>query len=130
LKFYSNPTNRKVRETIRSSLVFHDVQGLSSIFIQTHLQKLYPIQYWTWVARALSQSRYLIKSPNVEWKNLILSQGEVVLDGVSFIVEIYDFRKFDGVLIQSLYGLISLDFILICGRRKNLSVLLLIMGDS
>jgi riboflavin synthase alpha subunit len=72
----------------------------------------------------------LIKSPNVEWKKFILSQGEVVLDGVSFIVEMYDFKKIDRVLIQSLYGLISLDFILICGRRKNLSVLLLIMGDS
>jgi Zinc knuckle len=39
LKFYSNPINKKFRETIRSSLVFHDVQDLGPIFIQTHLQK-------------------------------------------------------------------------------------------
>jgi hypothetical protein len=39
---------------------------------------------------------YLIEPPTVEWKNLILSQGEVVLGGVRFIVEMYDFRKFNG----------------------------------
>jgi Domain of unknown function (DUF4283) len=38
----------------------------------------------------------LIESPNVEWKNHILSTGEVVLSGVSFIVEVYDFKRFDG----------------------------------
>jgi hypothetical protein len=95
LKFYSNPENRKFKETIRSSLVFHDAQGLGPIFIQTHLRKLYPIQGWTWVARALPQNRYLIEHPNLKWKNHILSH-EVVLGGVSFIVEMYDIKKFDG----------------------------------
>jgi hypothetical protein len=32
----------------------------------------------------------------MEWKNHILTQGEVILGGVSFIVDVYDFRNFDG----------------------------------
>jgi Domain of unknown function (DUF4283) len=38
----------------------------------------------------------LIEPPNIDWKTHILSHGEVVLRGVSFVVEIYDFRKFVG----------------------------------
>jgi hypothetical protein len=64
LKFYSTPINRKFRNSIRNSIVLHDEQGLGPIFLQTHLQKLFPIQGWSWVARSLPQQKFLIEPLN------------------------------------------------------------------
>jgi hypothetical protein len=96
LKFYSNPTSKKFYETIKNSLVLHDDLGLGQIYIQTHLHKIFPICGWSWIARALPQNRYLVEPSNIEWKSDVISQGELVLGSVRFIVEPYDFSKFDG----------------------------------
>jgi hypothetical protein len=96
IKFYSTPANRKFRQTIQNSIVLHDELSLGSIYIQTHLNKLFNIPGWSWVARALPNKKYLIKPPNKKWKDLVLSQGEIVLRDVRFVAELYNFRKFDG----------------------------------
>jgi Domain of unknown function (DUF4283) len=95
LKFYSNPNNKKFRATIQNSLIFHDKLELGSIYIQTYLQKLFPLQGWQWVARALPRNKYLIEPSNAEWRKYVLSKGEIDLGSVQFIVEPYDFQKFD-----------------------------------
>jgi Domain of unknown function (DUF4283)/Zinc knuckle len=96
LKFYPNLVNKKFRATIQNSLVLHDELELGPIYIQTYLQKLFPILSWFLVSCALSRNKYLVKSPNTEWKQIILSKGELVLGDVRFIAESYDFKKFDG----------------------------------
>jgi Zinc knuckle len=95
LKFYPNPNNKKFRATIQNSLIFHDKLELGTIYIQTYLQKLFPLQGWQWVARALPRNKYLIEPSNVEWCKFVLSKGEIDLGSVQFIVEPYDFQKFD-----------------------------------
>jgi hypothetical protein len=94
LKYYLNPANRKFRNSIRNNIVLHDEQGLCPIFIQTHLHKVFPIQGWCWIARALSSNNFLVEPPNEEWKKIVLSQRELILGGVRFVAELYNFRKF------------------------------------
>jgi hypothetical protein len=95
LKFHSNPTNKKFRSTIHSSLVLHDELELGPIYIQTYLQKLFFISSWSWVARALPRNKYLVEPPNADWRQMILSKSEIILGDVRFIVKTYDFKKFD-----------------------------------
>jgi hypothetical protein len=96
IKFYPNSSNKKFRATIQNSLVLHDELELGPIYIQTYLHKLFPIPGWSWVARALPRNKYLVKPPNADWRQMIISQGELVLGDVRFIAEPYDFKKFDG----------------------------------
>jgi hypothetical protein len=91
LKFYPNPSNKKFRATIQNNLVFHDKLELGPIYIQTYLQKLFPLQGWQWVARALPRNKYLVEPPNEDCHKFVLSKGEVDLGFVQFIVEPYDF---------------------------------------
>jgi Domain of unknown function (DUF4283) len=48
------------------------------------------------VARALPKQKYLIEPPNEDWRHSILEKGEVILGDVQFVVEPYNFKKFDG----------------------------------
>jgi Domain of unknown function (DUF4283) len=77
-------------------LVLHDELELGLIYIQTYLHKLSSIPGWSWVARALPRNKHLVEPPNADWRQMILSQGELVLGDVRFIAEPYDFKKFDG----------------------------------
>jgi hypothetical protein len=48
------------------------------------------------VTRDLPRNKYLVEPPNADWRQMILSKGELVLCDVRFIAEPYDFKKFDG----------------------------------
>jgi Domain of unknown function (DUF4283) len=96
IKFYTNPANKKFRDTIRYSLVFHDKLDLGPIYVQTYLQQQLPFSGWTWVARTLPTKKLLVEPPTDEWRSMLLSKGEIGLGSVNFIVESYDFKKFDG----------------------------------
>jgi hypothetical protein len=66
IKFYSTPANQKFRQTFQNSIVLHDELSLGPIYTQTHLNKLFNIPGWSWVARALPNKKYLIEPPNKE----------------------------------------------------------------
>jgi hypothetical protein len=82
LKFYSNLANKKFKETIKHSLVFHDDLNLGLTFIQTYIQHMYPFLGWQWVARVLPNKKFMIEPPDVDWRAMILSKGELILGEV------------------------------------------------
>jgi hypothetical protein len=48
------------------------------------------------VVKVLPKQKYIIEPSNDEWCSRILAQGEVILGDVQFLVESYDFKRFDG----------------------------------
>jgi Domain of unknown function (DUF4283) len=96
IKFYPNPANKKFHETIKYSLVFHYDLDLGPIYVQTYLQQMFSVPGWNYMARTLSRKNLLIEPPNDDWRAKILSKGEIVLGSVQFVVEPYEFSKFDG----------------------------------
>jgi hypothetical protein len=122
IKFYPNPANKKFRETIKHSLIFHEDLALDPIYVQIYLQQMFPIPGWNWGARTLSRKKLLIEPPNEDWLAMILSKGEIVLGSVQFMVEPYEFRKFDGGSDSLLIWINITGLPLISGGRKSLSV--------
>jgi Zinc knuckle len=105
IKFYPNPANKKFCATIQNSLILHDKLELGPIYIQTHLHKLFLIPDWSWVARALPRNKYLVEPPNADWRQMILSQGEVVLVMLVLSLNLMILESLMVVLIQLVFGL-------------------------
>jgi hypothetical protein len=52
------------------------------------------------MARILPRKKLLIEPINDDWRSMMFSKGEIVLGSMHFVVEPYDFKKFDGVHIR------------------------------
>jgi Domain of unknown function (DUF4283) len=65
------------------------------ILIQFHLQKLFPMPNWQWVARFMGNHSYLIESPNDEWCRRPLGKARLILDDIILPFESIDPSNFD-----------------------------------
>jgi hypothetical protein len=63
--------------------------------IQAHLEKMFPVSGFQWVARAILKDKFLIDPPNPTWRATLLELRTLDLGGLRFPIEAYNEGKHD-----------------------------------
>jgi Domain of unknown function (DUF4283) len=95
IKLSPTENMKKLLATLHFSLVVLDSMSLGHIFIQAHLQKIFPFPNRQWVGRSIENSSYLLEPPNEEWRRRALAKGKLILGDIVFPVEPFDPFKHD-----------------------------------
>jgi Domain of unknown function (DUF4283) len=90
IRFYPNPDNRSLQETLNNSIVITDEHSIGPLYIQAHLAQRFPLPGFQWVVRAISNNCYLLDPPNPLWKATTLEFRALTLGGIRFPVEVYN----------------------------------------
>ncbi|KAF3341597.1 hypothetical protein FCM35_KLT00235 [Carex littledalei] len=96
VRYYATPATSQFRNSLSQGVVLTDSRNLGAQYIQAHLHRLFPIPRWTWIARELPNNQYLIAPPDLEWRNAVLRERQLLLGDIPFPVQAYEFTRFNN----------------------------------
>ncbi|KAF3339528.1 Cellular nucleic acid-binding protein [Carex littledalei] len=96
MRYYATPATSQFRNSLSQGVVLTDSRNLGAQYIQAHLHRLFPIPRWTWIARELPNNQYLIAPPDLEWRNTVLREHQLLLSDIPFPVQAYEFTRFNN----------------------------------
>ena len=98
IRVFPNRENQKLQEKLMRCLIFHDTFSFGAPYVKSQLARLFDEVTIPWVVKTMPSKRLLVEPPDLEWRAMVLSKGEIWLGDVSFVVEPYDPYLHDGVI--------------------------------
>lgn len=104
MRYQATPATNQFRHSLNQGVVLTDTRHLGALYIQSHLNRLFPIPRWTWIARELPDHQFLVAPPDLNWRNAVLREKQLILGDIAFLAQAYEYNRFNRVLrLQSLW---------------------------
>lgn len=96
MRYFATPATTQFHHSLAQGVVLSDTRHLGAQYIQAHLQRLFPIPRWSWIARELPHHQYLIAPPDLNWRTAVLHEKQLILGDIPFLATPYNFNQFNN----------------------------------
>lgn len=111
MRYQATPATTQFRHSLAQGIVLTDNRRLGPLYIQAHLNCLFHIPRWSWIARELPNHQFLVAPPDLNWRAAVLRERQLIFGDIPFPVQAYEYHRFNNGRRFQTYWIQVFDFL-------------------